>query len=32
MKKDYDLARRDERETFVKQPKGEIIKNDRQNP
>ena len=32
MKKEYDLSRRDERETLVKLPKGERIRNDRQNP
>ncbi len=32
MKKEYDLSRRDERETLAKLPKGERIRNDRQNP
>lgn len=32
MKKDYDLSRRDERETLIKTPKGEITRNDRHNP
>jgi hypothetical protein len=32
MKKDYDLSRRDERETLIRTPKGERIRNDRQNP
>lgn len=32
MKKEIDLTRRDERETFIKPQKGEIIKNDRKNP
>ena len=32
MKKDYDLSRRDERETLIRTHKGERIRNDRQNP
>lgn len=32
MRKEYDLSRRDERESFVKTPKGDITKNDRQKP
>ena len=31
MKREIDLTRRDERETFIKPQKGETIKNDRQN-
>lgn len=31
MKKDIDLSRRDERETFIKPQKGEGIKNDRKD-
>lgn len=30
MKRDFDLSRRDERETLYKAPKGEVLKNDRQ--
>ena len=30
MKKDYDLSRRDERESLFKTPKQEVQKNDRQ--
>lgn len=29
MKKDVDLSRRDERESFIKPHKGEALKNDR---
>lgn len=32
MKKDYDLLRRDERETLYKAPRQEVTKNDRKNP
>lgn len=32
MKRDIDLTRRDERETFIKPQKGEITRNDRKNP
>lgn len=32
MKKEVDLSRRDERESFVRPPKGEVLKNDRKNP
>ncbi len=31
MRKDYDLSRRDERESLIKGGKGESVKNDRQN-
>lgn len=30
MRKETDLSRRDERETFIKGAKGEITRNDRQ--
>lgn len=30
MRREIDLTRRDERETFIKGAKGEILKNDRQ--
>lgn len=32
MRKEYDLSRRDERESLVKPSKGDIAKNDRQKP
>ncbi len=30
MRKEYDLSRRDERESFIKSGKQEFVKNDRQ--
>lgn len=30
MRREYDLTRRDERESFIKSGKGESVKNDRQ--
>ncbi len=32
MRKEYDLSRRDERESFIKFPKEAGVKNDRKNP
>ncbi len=32
MRKEYDLNRRDERESFIKSAKGTGVKNDRKNP
>ena len=31
MRRDFDLSRRDERESLIKPSKGEGLKNDRQN-